>query len=323
MEKIYAIKKLKKYLFFISVVFLFLSLSHLIYNYIYYDSKEIAQKWWTISESFVWDFPDLNPLKYQNNDHNSYINHILYRSLLTYDIAQWKIVWDLTRCDIWDLSRIECFLDNNVKWSSGDDIEIEDIVATYDILKQTDANPIMKSILEKVEIIPKKSSIVFQTKWNDVNILNIFFQKILPKNVVEQIDIENINGNFSPINWIYSWKYKISKIDSDDTVWFRKIFLEKNEFYSRNPVYIENIILKFYKDYTTLLQQKDSINIFGDKKNLIWNSIPKLKKYSYILPQYVGIFINKDKVKYPNIRNYILEKINREECIKKNMRRLV
>ncbi len=315
MDKKYILKKLKKYLFFISIVFLALSSTHLIYNYIYHDSKEIAQKWWTISESFVWKFPNLNPLKY-NNDYNSYINHILYRSLLTYDIQEEKIVWDLAKCDIWNLSKIECFLDDNIKWSSGDNIEIDDVIATYNIIKQTNVNPILKNTLEKVKITKNKTSIIFETQENDVNILNIFFQAILPKSVIEQIDIDNINWNFSPINGIYSWKYKILKVDQDETVWFTKIFLEKNEFYSKNPVYIDNIILKFYKDYTSLLQQKDSINIFWDKKNLIWNSIPKLKKHNYVLPQYFGVFINKERLKYPNIRSYILNKIKREDILK-------
>jgi hypothetical protein len=315
MDKKYILKKLKKYLFFISIVFLALTSTSLIYNYIYYDSKEIAQKWGIISESFVWTFPNLNPLKY-SNDYNSYINHILYRSLLTYDINKKQIIWDLAKCDIWNLSKIECFLDDNIKWSSWDNIKIDDIVATYNILKETDINPVLRNTLKRVKITARKSSIVFETNGLDVNILNIFFQAILPKDVIEKIDIKNISWNFSPIAWVYSWKYKISKVDQDETVWFTKIFLEKNEFYSRNPVYIDNIILKFYKDYTALLQQKDNINIFGDKKHLIWSSIPKLKKHNYVLPQYVWVFINKDKLEYPNIRNYILSNIDPEKVIK-------
>lgn len=317
MDNKYVLKKLKKYLFFISILFLALSSSHLIYNYIYQDSKEIAQKWWIISESFIWAFPNLNPLKYNNeNEYNAYINHILYRSLLTYDINQEKIVWDLVNCNISDLSSIKCELGKVIKWSDWEDITIEDILSTYNIIKETDINPILKSTLEQVEIEAKDSSITFTTSWKDVNILNIFFQPILPKKVIDQIEIDNISWNLSPINWIYSWKYKISKVDQDETVWFTKIFLEKNEFFTRNPVYIDNVILKFYKDYTSLLQQKDSINIFNDKNNLIWNSIPKLESHKYILPQYVSVFINKEKIPYPNIRNYILEKINSEEIVK-------
>ena len=316
MDKKYIEAKLKKYLFFISIVFLALSSVHLIYSYIYNDSKEVAQKWWTISESFVWAFPNLNPLKY-NNDYNSYINHILYRSLLTYDISWKKIVWDLATCDIENIAKIECFLTENIKWSSWDNITSDDIISTYNIIKETDINPVLKNTLENVTITKSETSILFESTTSDVNILNIFFQAIMPKSVIEQIDLENLDWNFSPINWVYSWKYKISNVDKDETIWFTKIFLEKNTFYAQNPIYIDNIILKFYKDYPSLLQQKESINIFNDKKQLIWDSIPKLENHKYILPQYISVFINKDKLEYPNIRNYILSNINSDEILQK------
>ena len=316
MDKKYIEAKLKKYLFFISIVFLVLSSVHLIYSYIYNDSKEVAQKWWTISESFVWAFPNLNPLKY-NNDYNSYINHILYRSLLTYDISWKKIVWDLATCDIENIAKIECFLTENIKWSSWDNITSDDIISTYNIIKETDINPVLKNTLENVTITKSETSILFESTTSDVNILNIFFQAIMPKSVIEQIDLENLDWNFSPINWVYSWKYKISNVDKDETIWFTKIFLEKNTFYAQNPIYIDNIILKFYKDYPSLLQQKESINIFNDKKQLIWDSIPKLENHKYILPQYISVFINKDKLEYPNIRNYILSNINSDEILQK------
>ena len=316
MDKKYIEAKLKKYLFFISIVFLTLSSVHLIYNYIYDDSKEVAQKWWTISESFLWAFPNLNPLKY-NNDYNSYINHILYRSLLTYDVSWKKIVWDLATCDIEDIAKIECFLTDNIKWSSWDSITSDDIISTYNIIKETDINPVLKNTLENVTITKSESSILFESTTSDVNILNIFFQGIMPKSVIEEIEIDKLDWNFSPINWIYSWKYQISNVDQDETIWFTKIFLEKNNFYTQNPIYIDNIILKFYEDYPNLSKQKESINIFNDKKQLIWESIPKLENHKYILPQYVSVFINKDKLEYPNIRNYILSNINSDEILKK------
>jgi hypothetical protein len=44
MDKKYILSKIKKYLFFVSIVLLAVSSSHLIYSYIYNDSKEIAEK---------------------------------------------------------------------------------------------------------------------------------------------------------------------------------------------------------------------------------------------------------------------------------------
>ena len=64
------IKKLKKYLFFISIMFFVLTLSHLAYSYLYSDSKNSPVKWWTISEWIIGNFPSLNPLVSLNSDSN-------------------------------------------------------------------------------------------------------------------------------------------------------------------------------------------------------------------------------------------------------------
>jgi hypothetical protein len=61
-------------------------------------------------------------------------------------------VSDIASCDISNLLYIECYLENNILWSDEKDITIEDIVATYKILQNTDTNPIIKSLLAETEI---------------------------------------------------------------------------------------------------------------------------------------------------------------------------
>ena len=309
--------KLKKYLFFVSIVFFSITLVHLTYKYIYSDSIQKAQKWWTVSESFIGKFPSLNPLKYYNDNYNSYINHILYRSLSSYDINKKTIVSDLAECNITNTQKIECNLTKNIKWSNWDNITTEDIAYTYETIKKYNTNPILKKILDNISIKTTDTSITFNSNQKDISILNILFQPILPKQILENKSEDELHKNFSALNWIYSWNYIISKISDDKDSWNMKIFLTKNEMYIKNPVYIENIILKFYDDYNSLLKQKNNINIFLDKNHLIWNSIPKLQEHKYILPQYVWLFINKDKLEYPKIRNFILNSINKEKLLEK------
>jgi len=322
MDKKHISQKLKKYLFFISIVFLVLSSTHLIYNYIYDDSKKIAQKWWSITETFVWKIPNFNPLLWWNSSNNNYINNILYRSLLTYDINKNKIIWDLAQCDIRNLSKIKCFLNDNINWSNWNKITIEDVIATYNIIKETNVNPVLKNKLVNIKITSTDSSIIFESKFTDINILTIFFQWIMPKNIIDEINIEKIKWNLSIKNWelspengIYSWKYKVSKVNKDEITGTTKVFLEKNIFYSNNPTYIDTIILKYYKDHITLLKDKSNINIYNDNNNLIGESIPRLENNKYILNQYVAAFLNKDKIEYPNLRNIILSTINQEKVL--------
>jgi hypothetical protein len=314
MDKKIIIWKIKKYLFFISIVFLVATSTHLWYKYIYHDSKEVAEKWGTISEAIIWPFPHLNPLK-KSNDYNDYINNILYRSLLTYSTKTKNIEWDITNCDISNLASIECFLNDNVYWSDWTPITYEDIKTTYKILKENNVNPIINSLLENVTIEQKEASIVFKTEKKDINTLNIFFQPILPKKVISNLDTDEINWDFSPIDWIYSGKYVIARVSQDDTIWITKIYLEKNPKYNNNPAYIDKIIFKNFKNPAQFLKHKTSVSIFNDKNNLIWDSIPKFNQHKYSLNQYLWLFVNTEKIPYPKLRNFILKTVNTDELI--------
>ncbi len=308
------ILKLKKYLFLISIIFLITSFSHLLYSYLYSDSKLIAIEWWIISEGLVWDFPSLNPFK-PLVWNNKYMVNLLYRSLLQYDILEKKIITNITSCDISNLSYIECYLEDNIKWSNWENITTKDIVWTYKILQNTDINPVMKSLLQDTEILEEDNIVIFKNNKNDINFLNIFFQPIVPQTVIDEMWEDNLKWNFSSIGWIYSWKYKIINVSWDLALWITKFILEKNSFYNKNPILIEQLIIKLFSSTNNLLKNIDNINIFNDNDNLIWDSIPRFENKKYELPQYVSIFLNKDKILDVNLRTFLLEQINTQNLI--------
>ena len=170
--------KLKKYLFLISILFLFTSLFHLIYIFLYEDSKVVPVKGGTISEWLIWNFPSLNPLK-NLSWNNQYVVSLLYRSLLKYDLKEDKIVSDIANCDISSLLNIECSINDDAKWSNWEKITAEDIYATYELIKSTNSNIILTSLLEDTKIEYKDNIILFKNNKKDVNFLNVFFQPIL------------------------------------------------------------------------------------------------------------------------------------------------
>ncbi len=305
--------KLKKYLFLISILFFVLSLTHLAYTYVYSDSKVIPIKWWTVSEWLVWAFPSLNPLK-PLTWNNKYIVSLLYRSLLKFDLEENKIVWDLATCDISNLLNIECYLKDNIFWSNWEAITSDDVISTYEILKNTWVNKITSSLIQDTEIIKNNNVIIFKNKKKDVNFLNIFFQPILKKDTIDGLWEDIIFWNF-PTTWqIYSWEFKIWNISSDLTIWITKIFLDINEyFYKWN---ISKLVINIFPNTNSLIQNKETVNIFNDVDNVIWTSIPRLENHKYKLPQYVSLFINQNNISDINLRNYILEKINNENLIK-------
>lgn len=309
------LEKLKKYLFFISLFFLVLTFAHICYSYVYFDSKRIPIKWGTISEWVVWDVSHFNPL-ISSSDYNKYIIWILYRSLMKYDVNEKKLVWDLANCDISNLSYIECFLEGNTYWSNWEPITTADIISTYNILKTTDTNPVIKSLISETTFEEKKNSVVFKNPKKDINFLNIFFQPILPKKVVDNLWISDLTKPFYPsLESIYSWKYKVASVKEDKNLWIMEVTLDKNEKYYNNDILVDKIILKFFKNSTYLVRNIDLINIFNDDQNLIGKSVPRLDAHYYTLPKYTSIFINEEKITSKSLRNFILNKIDKEQLI--------
>jgi ABC-type transport system substrate-binding protein len=113
--------------------------------------------------------------------------NLLYRSILSYDVKTGKIDDDLASCDTSNLLRVECYIENGVKWSDGSPITSDDIVATYQLLQNSNINTVMSSLLANTEITQNDASIVFINPTKDINFLNIFFQPILPEDVLQNL----------------------------------------------------------------------------------------------------------------------------------------
>lgn len=309
------INRLKKYLFLISIFFSFLIWSHIIYIYLYDDAKEIPIEWWSVSEWIVGEFPHLNPL-ISSNDYNKNIIFMLYRSLLKYDFKNKKIIWDLANCDIKNLNKIECYLNKDIKWSNWKNITTDDVISTYNIIKNSDINPVMQSLIKDTKIESKNWIIVFTNKINDVNFLQVFFQPIVSKEILDNIWNKELFWKFNPMDWVYSWPYKVDVVSYDDSLWVQKLILTRNENYKDKNILISKYIYRIFRDNEHILKHKDLINIFFDKENIIWDSVVRLNNIPYSLNKYVSLFLNEDKIKNYNLRSFLLSKIDNKNILR-------
>lgn len=311
------INRLKKYLLAISIFFSVLVWGHVMYSYLYYNSIQTPIQWWSVSEWVIWDFPHLNPLKY-STDYNKNIIYQLYRSLNKYDYKQNKIVSDIADCDINDLKNVVCYINKEASWSNWDKISADDVIATYNIIQNSEVNTYIASLLKNSKIEKQDNKIVFTNKTADVNFINVLLQPIAAKSVIDNIWNKELLWKFNPLDWIYSGPYRVDTVSYDDSLWVQKLILLKNDFYSvkGENIYIEKYIYKFFKDATQFTKQKDSVDIFYDQNNVIWNSIPRLNKNGFYPNQFVSLFLNSDKIKDINLRNIILEKIDKDNILK-------
>lgn len=310
------IKKLKKYLFLISIIFFVLTLTHLTYSYLYSNSKNLPVKWGTISEWIIWNFPSLNPIVPLYSDWNDkYIIQLLYRSLLKYDIEKHQFVWDIAKCDISSMVNIECIINEDAKWSNGENITTEDLVATYQLIKETGSNKILVSLLQSTEIETRdNNTIIFKNTRKDTNFLNVFLQPILNKKFIDTLSKENITWKF-PVNWwIYSWRFVIEKVSEDENLWITKLTLQKNEFYDKSN--ISKIVINIFPDINSFKKNHQAVNVFNDTDNNIWNTIPRFQAQKYTLNSFVWVFLNQNKITSTDLRYYILNKLDTSKLIK-------
>lgn len=307
------VKKLKKYVLYISTIFFVVLGVHLLYSYLYDGAESEAIEGGTISEAIIWGFPLFNPLV-PSSDHNGYINGLLYRSMMEYSTVSGKFETDLVNCNTDNLLYITCTLENNLTWSDGSEITTDDIKATLNIISETKVNPIIAALIEETTIETTKDSISFSNVSKDINFLQVFLQPILPAWVIERLDTSNIEGKFSEINGVYSGRFILTSISQDETVWITKITLWKNEHYFGNDIYINFLILNLFRDEAHFLKNKNSFNTYNDKDSIIGTSIPRLSSHEYTLSQFVASFLNTQTLSW-DMRNYILQLIDRDVII--------
>lgn len=310
-------KKIKKYLLYISVVFFLLLFIHLCFQYLYADAKKTPLSGGILSEGLIGDIPHLNPL-IPSDKNNRYTLSLLYRSLLSYNPETKSIESDIASCNLEELGYIECNIDAKAKWSDGTPIEWKDVLKTYQILKnqEYDIHPQMIASLKDTEIENRDGVITFTNPNKDINFLHVLFQPIVPAQVLDSKDMEQLKSPFSITDNVYSGPFFVQNIEIDETLWIKKLSLHKNTHYKNNEMYIDRYSLKFFSSQNTLLKNKSRINIFHDDNNIIGTSVPRLERFSYTLPQFTAAFINTERVQGSALRWSLLAIIDREKIIK-------
>lgn len=308
-----SIKKIKKYAFYIASIFFTITFLHLLYLFLYVDARETPTYWGSFTEGIIWEVPSLNPLIIEN-DSNAYLNRFLYRSLMKYDLEKWSFSSDLADCNLDDLSNIKCTLIEWNLWSNWSDIKAEDVKYTFDIIKEHKLNSTINSILKTATISVSWNEIYFKDSDKDVLSLNFLLQPVVKKEVLESLDNESLKWNFKRLANIYSWKFILEWVNSDSSTWINTVNLVANA-QNREKNNIHSVKFMFFTDVPHLIKNKEKIDAFYDKDNVIWASIPRLQPYSFKLNQYVWMFINYLSIQDSSLRWLILSLVDRDEIL--------
>ena len=95
---------------------------------------------------------------------------------------------DLANCDISkNLGEIRCFFKTGAVWSDGSKITIEDALATYSLLAETETNKKLQSSLSKFAITREETALVFRSTNGSIETLQLLTIPVIKKSITEQL----------------------------------------------------------------------------------------------------------------------------------------
>lgn len=264
----------------------------------------------------------LNPL-FADSDAERDIASLLYAGLLKYNDKH-ELVGDLI--DKWEVAEdgkdYKFTLKNNIFWSDGQPITVEDIFYTITLTKSPDYTGPMKSLFTDVAG-SKTNDREFELRLNKpyAPFINSLTLKILPSHVWKDVPIKNIalaDLNQKPIS---SGPFVMNQaVRSSGKI--SEIVFQPNEKYFDAKPFIESLSLKFFEKEEDLVNKIRSQEIMG---GVVYDPSQSVSRFSRVainkikLPQYVALFFNQKNspiLAEKAVRDAIGKTINKDAIIK-------
>ncbi|MFA6098012.1 MAG: ABC transporter substrate-binding protein [Patescibacteria group bacterium] len=276
------------------------------------------------SEALIGQPSYINPILAQN-DIDRDIARLVYSGLFRYD-KNLKLLPDLAQnYEISeDKKTYTIHLRQDVKWQNGNPLMADDVVYTYETIKEADFNSPYYASFQGVTINRVDDyTVSFGLDEPFSPFLSNLTIGILPAHIWSDVTASNFRlaeYNTKPIG---SGPYKFSELVKDQSGTIKSYLLTLNPDYYNQKPYIEKITFKFYPDFESALSSlqnnkvdgisyipKDYSGSLGKNKDIV--------NYSLRLPQYTAIFFNqknpllkvkeiKQALAYATDRNRILQ----------------
>jgi len=259
----------------------------------------------TYIEGLVGYPQSINPLYSSSRDVDADLSRLIYSRLFDYDengrlmpnlASTWKIE-DGGKSYIISLRE-------GVKWHNGEDLKIDDVIFTFNLIKNPEFRSSLRASLNGVEIERiDDHSVKFSLSEPYADFLSLLTFGIMPANIWENISPETASLSELNLKPIGSGPYKFESLIKSKGGEIKEYHLIANDDYYGPKPYIKEIIFKFFPDYVELVRalngnEVDAASYIPDdlKKDLLAKH--SLVMHSLRLPQINSIFFNQEKNKF-------------------------
>jgi peptide/nickel transport system substrate-binding protein len=273
----------------------------LVQNFIY--NLKISDSGSVYNEGLVGELTQINPLFRDISNINRDISSLIYSGLTKYNPETKTFEPDLATFTINEDSTSFVFtLKEDLKWSDGKEITVDDILYTYRTVAQNPGfqNTILRENLEGVTIeFLADNQIEFKLSNPNAFFISQTDLGIIPKHIYESVAINEIGKEVEKNELkliVGSGPYKLNSIDKlDETL--TRVNLRLNKNYDGQEPKINTVRFFISPTSEDLISYQNNINSianlnFSEKEQI---DQEKFSFNEYLLPQYTALFLNLDK----------------------------
>ena len=294
-------KRVWKYL--LRVVFLLWIMVSFVFWYFYLLAtwSQEEKKWWTFVE---WIFDEISYLPYLKTDDQSvFYQSFLFKSCLdlyTLEVLPDPVWWKYAEwlCKVYtedDQNYVLKIIDENAIWSDWYSVNIEDIFFTYD--------EIIRKNRREIPSLNARSSVTIALEDDRIKVsfptispdnINFFTNAILPKHVVDSMNLETYRNYFS-LSPVTDWCAKIMPQSKD----INSLIFDMNDCEDTNFAYYQIKSYESFEDFENFLRWKNQKAIVD-----AYNSIYSLEWFTgqnVLTSKLLWVFFNTDSWK-ANVR---------------------
>lgn len=269
----------------------------------------------------------INPLYVSLNDVDNDISRLLYSSLFKYNESG-ETVKDLVQ-DYQvsaDEKKYTFKIRDDARWSNGEKIMADDIVFTFEAIKNPAYNSPLRASFTGVQISKVgEQTVSFTLSEKYAPFLDLLTFGIMPESVWGQISPESASLAAPNLKPIGSGPYQFKSLIKDSNGNIKSYTLSVNKNYYGSRPYLKEIVFKFYVDSAEALRALNDNNVDGlsvlakeDRDGLIARN--SLNFYKLSLPRFKAVFFNQEKnvfLKDVKIRQALSFATPRQEIIEK------